>query len=189
MLSCKLPSLKDSVSVWDLSFLWDFLSAWSSSNRTTMTWIQSQKTTTGASFKQHKTLRVGSQQLCTSKEINLWGRAQKCCQTLWIKVHFTHGFVSCFVWGVWICQNKNTVIELILYYIHIIYTHFIHTVSYLHRLHCAQEDAVSTSHTPLSPLSGCLCPHYPHYTERKPDENKVFTLFRRQHWIFSFPVL
>ena len=42
VLRSKLPSLKDSMSVWDASFLKDVLSACSSSNRTTMTWIQSQ---------------------------------------------------------------------------------------------------------------------------------------------------
>lgn len=44
-------------------------------------------------------------------------------------------------------------------------------------LGCPLEDAVSTSHTPLSPLSGCLGRRYPHYTERKPAKDRVFTLF------------
>lgn len=57
---------------------------------------------------------------------------------------------------------------------------------YPHRLHCTLEDAVSTSHTPLSPLSGCPCRHYPHYTERKPDKDEVFTHYLHMDDIFPF---
>lgn len=42
---------------------------------------------------------------------NLWGWAQKCCQTLRVKVCFTYGFLSWFQGEFRICQNKNTVIE------------------------------------------------------------------------------
>lgn len=46
-------------------------------------------------------------------------------------------------------------------------------LTYPHMLHCALEDAASTFHTSLSLLSGCLGLHYPHYTEHKPDKEKV----------------
>ena len=43
---------------------------------------------------------------------------------------------------------------------------------------------MSTSHTLLSPLSGCLDLRCPHYTGRKPDKDDIFT----RHWtIFFFP--
>lgn len=47
---------------------------------------------------------------------------------------------------------------------------------YHHRLHSSLEDAASTSHTPLPPLSECLGLHCPRYTGHMPDmqRHKLF---------------
>lgn len=106
VLSCKLPSLNDSLSVWEPCLFRDSLSARSSSRRSTITWCQSHRTAGVRSSSENlQCLKL----IMNLKENHLWSWAQKCCQTLWIKVRFTCGFVSCFPGEVRICQNKNAV--------------------------------------------------------------------------------
>lgn len=108
---------------------------------------------------------------------HLWGWAQKCCQTLGIKVGFTCWFVSCFLGKVWICQNKTLLLFTYIY----IRTDFIgfnsFVVTYPQRHHHTLEDAASTSHTSRSPLSVCLCRRCPRYTERTPEYGSLNTWF------------
>lgn len=162
MLSCKLPSLKDSVSVWDLGFFRDFLSAWSSSKRTTMTLIKSQKTT-GVSFEPQKpscrkSRTVPFLKWCINKKITCEAErrnAVRRCESKFIWLVF-FSRASCERFGS--VKTKT----LLLNFTCKGHQKKVLAFPYHHRLHCALEDAASTSHTPLSPLSGCLCLHYPH---------------------------